>query len=110
MLRESVGWRVYESGAIRMAFFGFSSGLPLLLVLGTREFWLREAGVDLKTIGFMSWIGLIYGLKWSWAPLVDRLPIPILTHWLGQRRSWLLLRSQVMLAKATAFADPQINL
>ena len=51
MLRKSVGWRVYlESGAIRMAFFGFSSGLPLLLVLGTLGFWLREAGVDLKTI------------------------------------------------------------
>ena len=113
MLRESVGWRVYlESGAIRMAFFGFSSGLPLLLVLGTLGFWLREAGVDLKTIGFMSWIGLIYGLKWSWAPLVDRLPIPILTHWLGQRRSWLLVAQLgVMLGLfATAFADPQINL
>ena len=94
MLRESVGWRVYlESGAIRMAFFGFSSGLPLLLVLGTLGFWLREAGVDLKTIGFMSWIGLIYGLKWSWAPLVDRLPIPILTHWLGSGGHGSLLRS-----------------
>lgn len=113
MFRKSVGWRVYlESGAIRMAFFGFSSGLPLLLVLGTLGFWLREAGVDLKTIGFMSWIGLIYGLKWSWAPLVDRLPIPILTHWLGQRRSWLLVAQLgVMLGLfATAFADPQINL
>ena len=46
---------------LRMLFLGFSSGLPLLLVLGTLSFWLREAGVDLKTIGFLSWVGLIYG-------------------------------------------------
>ena len=52
MLRESVGWRVYlESGAIRMAFFGFSSGLPLLLELGALGFWLRGAGVGLKSVG-----------------------------------------------------------
>ena len=52
------GWRVYlEPGALRMAVFGFSSGLPLLLVIGTLGFWLREAGVDLATIGFLSWWG-----------------------------------------------------
>lgn len=63
-------WRVYlEPCALRMAFFGFSSGLPLLLVLGTLSFRLREAGIDLKTIGFLSWIGLVYGFKWVWAPL-----------------------------------------
>ena len=46
---------------LRMFFLGFSAGLPLLLVLGTLGFWLREAGIDLKTIGFLSWVGLVYG-------------------------------------------------
>ena len=67
------------------------AGLPLLLVLGTLSFRLREAGIDRSTIGYLSWVGLAYGFKWVWAPLVDRLPIPLLTRWLGRRRSWLLL-------------------
>lgn len=58
--------RVYLTGpSIRMFFLGFSSGLPLLLVLGTLSFRLREAGVGLATIGFMSWIGLVYAMKWG---------------------------------------------
>ena len=95
-----------------MLFLGFSSGLPLLLVLGTLSFWLREGGIDLKTIGFMSWAGLCWGLKWVWAPLVDRLRIPLLTRRLGRRRAWLLL-SQIGLAAglaAMAFCDPARNL
>lgn len=82
---------------IRMLFLGFSSGLPLLLVLGTLSFWLRESGVDLKTIGFMSWIGLCWGMKWLWAPLVDRLSIPVLTSFLGRRRSWLALTQTALI-------------
>lgn len=76
---------------LRMLFLGFSSGLPLLLVLGTLGFWLRESGVDLKTIGFMSWVGLCWGMKWLWAPLVDRLRLPYLTRAFGRRRAWLFL-------------------
>ena len=63
----------------------------MLLVLGTLSFRLREAGIDRSTIGFLSWVGLAYGFKWVWSPLVDRLPLPVLTRWLGRRRSWLLL-------------------
>lgn len=81
---------VYKKPAtLRMFFLGFSSGLPLLLVLGTLGFWLRESGVDLKTIGFMSWVGLCWGMKWLWAPLVDRLRLPYLTRAFGRRRAWL---------------------
>lgn len=101
-----------EPASLRMLFLGFSSGLPLLLVLGTLSFWLRESGIDLKTIGFMSWVGLCWGLKWVWAPLVDRLRIPLLTRRLGRRRAWLLL-SQIGLAAglaAMAFCDPAKNL
>ena len=69
----------------------FLPACRLLLVLGTLSFWLREAGIDRTTIGYLSWVGLAYAFKWLWAPLVDRLPIPLLTRWLGRRRSWLLL-------------------
>ena len=74
-----------------MLFLGFSAGLPLLLVFGTLSFWLRREGIDRTTIGYVSWVALLYGLKFAWAPLVDRLPIPLFTNWLGQRRSWMLL-------------------
>ena len=83
--------RVYlEPASLRMLLLGFSAGLPLLLVLGTLSFRLREAGIDRATISFLGWVGLAYGFKWVWAPLVDRMPIPLLTRWLGRRRSWLL--------------------
>ncbi len=85
-------FRTYiEPASLKMLFLGFSAGIPLLLVLGTLGFWLREAGIDRSTIGYLSWVGLIYAFKWVWAPLVDRLPIPLLTKLLGRRRSWLLL-------------------
>ena len=101
-----------EPAALRMLVLGFSAGLPLLLVLGTLSFWLREAGIDRTTIGYLSWVGLAYAFKWVWAPLVDRLPIVVLTHWLGRRRSWLLLSqlSIVLGLVAMSFNDPQVAL
>ncbi|MFT4194405.1 AmpG family muropeptide MFS transporter [Ottowia sp.] len=111
------GWRsavrVYLAPeSLRMLALGFSAGLPLLLVLGTLSFRLREAGVDRSTIGYLSWVGLAYGFKWVWAPLVDRVPIPLLTRRLGRRRSWLLL-SQLGVTAALAgmaLADPRAAL
>ena len=76
---------------IAMLFLGFSAGLPLLLVFGTLSFWLRKEGVDRTTIGYISWVAILYGIKFLWAPLVDRLTIPVMTNWLGQRRGWMLL-------------------
>jgi PAT family beta-lactamase induction signal transducer AmpG len=95
-----------------MLCLGFSAGLPLLLVLGTLSFRLREAGIDRSTIGFLSWVGLAYGFKWVWSPLVDRLPLPLLTRWLGRRRSWLLLAQLTVCAGLVGMAllDPQVAL
>jgi PAT family beta-lactamase induction signal transducer AmpG len=95
-----------------MLALGFSAGLPLLLVFGTLSFWLREAGIDRSTIGYLSWVGLAYGFKWAWAPLVDRLPIPLLTHALGRRRSWLLLAQATIVLSlcGMAFTDPKAAL
>ena len=105
--------RVYLAPeSLRMLFLGFAAGLPLLLVLGTLSFRLREAGIDRSTIGYLSWVGLAYGFKWAWAPLVDRLPLPLLTSWLGRRRSWLLLAQCGVMAglAGMAFADPRAAL
>jgi MFS transporter, PAT family, beta-lactamase induction signal transducer AmpG len=106
-------WKVYaELATLRMLFLGFSAGLPLLLVFGTLSFWLREAGIDRTTIGYLSWVGLAYGFKWVWAPLVDRMPIPLLTRWLGRRRSWLLLSQLTIMAALVGMAltDPRLAL
>lgn len=95
-----------------MLFLGFSAGLPLLLVFGTLSFWLRKEGIDRTTIGYISWVALLYGLKFAWAPLVDRLPLPLLTKHLGQRRSWILL-SQIGVILGLwmmATCDPTIDL
>ena len=106
-------FKVYlEPPTLRMLVLGFSAGLPLLLVLGTLSFWLREAGIDRTTIGYLSWVGLAYAFKWAWAPLVDRLPIPLLTRRLGRRRSWLLCSQLAIMAGlvAMSFNDPQVAL
>jgi PAT family beta-lactamase induction signal transducer AmpG len=105
--------RVYtEPATLRMLFLGFSAGLPLLLVLGTLSFRLREAGIDRTTIGFLSWVGLAYGVKWIWAPLVDRVRLPVFTRVLGQRRGWLLLAQLAVMAGLVgmAVADPKAGL
>ena len=73
-----------------MLFLGFSAGLPLLLVFGTLSAWLARSGIDKSTIGFVSWVALLYWLKFIWSPLVDRLQIPVLYKVFGQRRSWML--------------------
>ncbi|MCA3237140.1 MAG: AmpG family muropeptide MFS transporter [Curvibacter sp.] len=105
--------RVYgEPATLRMVALGFAAGLPLLLVLGTLSFRLREAGVSRATIGELSWVGLAYAFKWAWAPLVDRVTLPGLTRWLGRRRSWLLLSQLAIVAGllGMALADPQAGL
>jgi len=116
-LPRSARWRaalaVYrEPSVLRMVLFGFSSGLPYLLVFGTLSFWLRDAGVDRTTIGFVSWVALAYAFKWAWAPLVDRVSLPGLTARLGRRRAWLLA-AQILLAcsiVAMACTDPVAHL
>ncbi|HVL76380.1 MAG TPA: AmpG family muropeptide MFS transporter, partial [Noviherbaspirillum sp.] len=73
-----------------MFFFGFASGLPFLLVAGTLAYWLRENGITLRDITMIASAGMAYSFKFLWAPLVDRLRLPIIGR-MGQRRSWILL-------------------
>lgn len=86
---------------LSMLFFGFSAGLPYLLVFSTLSAWLRDENVDRTTIGFFSWVGIMFSIKVFWSPVVDRRSIPWLSRWLGQRRSWMLL-AQVGIGLALA--------
>lgn len=90
---------------------GFSAGLPLALVTSTLQAWLTQSGIDLKTIGLFSLVGLPYTFKFFWAPLVDALHVPLLTRLLGRRRSWLVL-SQLLLIAAIfvlGYSDPKTS-
>jgi PAT family beta-lactamase induction signal transducer AmpG len=74
-----------------MLFLGFSAGLPFMLVFQTLSAWLRQVGIERATIGMLAWVGILYSIKFLWAPIVDRVPLPLLHYWLGRRRSWMLL-------------------
>ncbi|WP_227714560.1 AmpG family muropeptide MFS transporter [Marinobacter sp. DY40_1A1] len=75
---------------IALLFLGFSAGLPFLLVFSTLNARLADVGVETATIGFFSWLGITYSIKVFWAPVVDRLKLPVLDRLLGKRRSWIL--------------------
>ena len=72
---------------LAMLFLGFSAGLPLLLIFSTLSIWLSEAGVERSAVTYFSWAALGYSFKFVWAPLVDKLPLPLLEQFLGKRRS-----------------------
>ena len=88
-----------EPRVLAMLFLGFSAGVPLALTGQTLQVWMREAGVSLAVIGYFALVGTPYTLKFLWAPAVDAVRIPLLTRWLGRRRSWLVA-TQVLLAVA----------
>src|SRR4029453_14739932 len=94
-----------------MLAFGFSSGLPYALLIGTLNAWLGEANVNLATIGVLSWIGLSYSFKFLWSPLVDRYRLPLLDR-LGRRKSWIVLCQAVMIAGFAGLAatNPATNI
>jgi PAT family beta-lactamase induction signal transducer AmpG len=83
-------------------FLGFSAGLPLALSGSTLLVWMREAGVDLGTIGLFALVGTPYTIKFLWAPLVDALDVPVLSRALGRRRGWLVF-AQLLLIAAIVF-------
>lgn len=110
-------WRetlaVYRNPRVlAMLFLGFSAGLPFLLVFSTLSAWLTDAGLTRSAIGFFSWIGITYSVKVFWAPVIDRLRLPLLTRVFGRRRSWMLV-AQLGIAgglAGMAVTDPAENL
>jgi len=94
-VRSLRGWladsTIYlERPVLTQFFLGFASGLPLLLTLSTLTVWLAESGVSKTAIGLFALVGAPYTFKFAWAPLIDRLPIPVLTRLFGRRRGWML--------------------
>ena len=96
---------------VAVLLMGFSSGLPLALTFGTLSYWLADLGVSLTAIGLFGLVRASYSLKFLWAPLIDRVPVPFLTRRLGRRRSWALT-IQFLLALAIlglGMTDPKTD-
>ncbi|MGB6160975.1 MAG: AmpG family muropeptide MFS transporter [Pseudonocardiaceae bacterium] len=95
--RSRGGWwlaalAVYREPRFLIIFLmGFASGLPLALTGATLAIWLTDLRLSLTSIGLFAALGVPYNVKFVWSPLIDRVPIPVLTRWLGRRRSWLLV-------------------
>ncbi|HEX8841437.1 MAG TPA: MFS transporter [Sphingomicrobium sp.] len=110
------GWKLLKAAlstrkAATMLAFGFSSGLPFALLIGTLNAWLGEAKINLATIGVLSWAGLSYSFKFLWSPLVDRFKLPLLER-LGRRKSWIVLCQAILLASFAGLAatNPATNI
>src|SRR5215510_8970566 len=94
-LRDVIASLRQPKVAVMLA-LGFSSGLPFFLTGNTLGYWLRDEGTTLTAIGFLSWVGLAYSLKFLWAPIIDRVDAPLVGR-LGRRRGWMLV-SQLLVA------------
>jgi len=116
MTTQSTGWKsaftaFLDRRALIMLFLGFSAGIPILLIFSSLSLWLGEAGIDKSAVTFFSWAALGYSFKFVWAPLIDELPVPVLTKILGRRRAWLLI-AQVLIICAIcimAFSNPALG-
>lgn len=116
MTTQASGWvsafkAFLDRRALIMLFLGFSAGIPILLIFSSLSLWLGEAGIDKSAVTFFSWAALGYSFKFVWAPLIDELPVPVLTKTLGRRRAWLLI-AQCLIVLAIcimAFSDPALG-
>lgn len=116
MTTQTTGWKAafaafLDRRALIMLFLGFSAGIPILLIFSSLSLWLGEAGIDKSAVTFFSWAALGYSFKFVWAPLIDELPVPVLTKTLGRRRAWLLI-AQIMIIVAIsimALSDPALG-
>ena len=101
-----------ERAALVMIALGFSAGLPYFLVFDTLSAWFRASGISLEVIGFFSLVTLVSSFKFLWAPFIDRTQVPVLTAWLGHRRSWMLLCQAAIIAGLwlVAGSDPTRSL
>lgn len=85
-------WRdLMDARVALMLAFGYSAGLPYLLVFSTLFVWMRESGVPVTTIGLFSWLALAYSFKFLWAPFIDAVDVPWLARRLGRKRAWLVV-------------------
>ncbi len=97
---------------VMMLILGFTAGMPLLLYFSTLSVWLTESKIEKAIIGFFSWFGLAYSLKFLWAPVIDNFDPPGFTKIFGRRRAWIIV-AQIGLVLALlgmGFSNPAGNL
>ena len=110
MSASSVSWRqaLFNRRMLICVFTGFSSGLPLYLLINLLPAWLRSEQVDLRSIGLFALIQLPFTWKFFWAPLLDRYALPFF----GRRRGWMLVTQLLLLVSIPLFGalQPQLDL
>lgn len=101
-----------EKGPLGALLLGLASGFPFAMIASTLTTRLAEAGIDKRAVTAFALTFLLYNLKFLWAPLVDRIRLPLLGRLVGQRRAWLVtIAAAVMVAVAVlGAADPVANL
>ena len=104
---------IYYSKKIFLVFvMGIASGIPLYMILSTLFIWLTRENIDISTVGLFALTQIPWSLKFTWAPFIDNYRIPILSKYLGQRKSWLLI-TQILLIFSLillGFSNPSENL
>ena len=97
--------------AVALLLLGFSAGIPYSLIFATLSLWLLEAGVKHEMVTMFSWATLGYSFKFVWSPLIDALPVPLLSRWLGKRRGWLLLAQGLIIVAIVLMSsiNPQFS-
>ncbi len=113
----NVGWRetfnsYLDRRLLWVFLLGCASGFPFMLIGSNMSGWLKDAGLTRTAIGLFGSIFAVYAINWMWAPLVDRIKLPVLHRCFGQRRSWILLTQSIMLVCTLLIAntDPSFNL
>ena len=97
-------WRtIFSTKMLIIGLMGFMSGFPLLLTGSTLQAWMKDAQVDLTTIGIFAIVGLPYTLKFLWSPVMDRY-VPLK---LGRRRSWMLITQAALVGAIAALGLTQ---
>ena len=83
-------WKIFLLGIIQ--------GFPWVIILSVLNIWLKEYGVSKTTIGFSGLIFFVYSINWIWAPLIDKINLPFISNYLGQRKSWFMLMQLIILS------------
>ena len=99
MQKEDVGLSIYFDRRMWKIFLlGIIQGFPWVIILSVLNIWLKEYGVSKTTIGFSGLIFFVYSINWIWAPLIDKINLPFISNYLGQRKSWIMLMQLIILS------------
>jgi len=102
--------QVYRQSRVWVIFvLGIASGFPWVMIGSALSAWLQEVGLTRSVIGYFGAVFGAYSINFLWSPLIDNLKIPLLTRWLGQRRSWIFLCQALIAAGCFSLASLDIT-